>query len=233
MLCWRQLDDGYYRSNPAAINAGLKQLEAMDGVVEPGTLAYVRAFGLYRLVNVSKKKDLALDQLEAADRLLADPPRPELKLEYLALRAAIDGELAGMGRMDLAIRYGIKSQSEASRAVGMGPHNGRALFAEGMIKGNMPEAYGGSNREAIDRLKASVATFANQPADGIFGWGEADADAWLGIFYLRANDRVNARHAFEAALKVRPDFKWVAKNLLPKVANPSDPAAAPINQPSS
>ncbi len=217
LSCWKQIDDGYYSTTPRQIVAGLDALEARKDKADPGTYAYVRAYGLFRLASISSRKDQAQSRLEEADRLLAKPGRPELAAEFHALRSGIDGQLAGMGDMELTIRYGMASGTEAESALSQDRANGRALFAQAVAKANTPAEYGGSLEDGIQGLQDAVASFGRHPAAGIFAWGEADADAWLGILYLRQKDPQKAKAAFEAALKVRPDFYWVSDNLMMKM----------------
>lgn len=216
LACWQQINDGYYSDVPRQIVAGLQQLEVLRDRTDPGTYAYVRAYGLFRLAPVSSHRDQAQSRLEEADRLLAKPPRPELAAEFHALRSGIDGELAGLGDMELSMRYGMASGTEAETALRLDPANGRALLAQAQARGNTPVQYGGSLADGIQGLRDAVAAWGRHPSVGIFAWGEADADAWLGIFYLRQHDPVKAKAAFLAALKVRSDYFWVSDNLLLK-----------------
>jgi tetratricopeptide (TPR) repeat protein len=214
------------------IRDGLSELAAAKETVDAGTLAYVRAYGLFRLATVSNRKDQRQARLQEADHLLAQPPRPEWAAEFHALRSAIDGLLAGSGEVALSIRYGIASQQEADKALHAAPDNGRALIAFAQAKGNTPEAYGGSRPEAIERLKQAATVFSQHSSDGIFGWGEADAYAWLGVFYLEEKNLPQARSSFNSALKIRPDFFWVKDYLLPKMDGQPVHPKFPKGQPS-
>jgi tetratricopeptide (TPR) repeat protein len=229
LSAWRQINDGYYADEPSLVVSGLKQLDALKGNIAAGTFAYVRAYGLFRLVSVSNRKDQAQARLEEADQLLAKPPA-DGAVEFHALRSAVDGELAGLGSMVLAIQYGPAAQAEADRALRLESTNGRALLFWGQIKGSTPEQYGGSPAEAIERLQAATAALGSHPTDGIYNWGEADAYAWLGIFYRRQKDPAKARIALGAALQARPDFYWVREILLPKLEGKPAHPKFPKNQ---
>jgi tetratricopeptide (TPR) repeat protein len=217
LSCWRQIDDGYFTDTPSQVAGGLARLDALKGSVVPEAYLYVRAYGLYRLVSISSRKDLAKARLEEADRLLSRPPPSGDPAEFHALRAAVDGELAGLGSMMLGMRFGMASKSEADKAVALEPANGRALLCLGEVEGNTPAQFGGSTAAGIAHLKEAAAALAANPGTGVFGWGAADAYAFLGIFYERRKDPADAREAFASALRVRPDYYWVANVLIPRL----------------
>jgi len=221
---WDKINDGYYASAPAVITGALSELAAQKARIDAGTFAYVRAYALYRLATTARQKEEAMPRLLEADQLLSTPLPGVPEVEIYALRSAIDGLLAGAGDMTQSIQYGMACQDEAAHALRLAPANPRALISLAQTKGNTPPEYGGDRREAIDRLKQATASYSGQRGPGIYQWGEADAYTWLGIFCLKEKDRVQAKAAFEAALKVRPDFTWVKTVLLPKaerVANHS------------
>ena len=79
-----------------------------------------------------------------------------------------------------------------------------------------PKLFGGGADKAEKDLVKAIALFAtDKPAPPAPDWGHAEAYAWLGQVYAERKQVDEAREAYRKALELRPDFGWVAHELLP------------------
>jgi len=142
----------------------------------------------------------------------------------LAEAHALLGTLYGLkarGGMLSGMRYGPKSDGAMKRAQSLAPDNPRVILLQAISLLNKPSRWGGDREEAMAELQRAIRQFetASAPDDDLAPqWGHADAYAWLGIAHMKADQRTQARDAFERALTIRPGYAWVESALLPQLA---------------
>jgi hypothetical protein len=136
-------------------------------------------------------------------------------VEGLALRSAcLATPLAG-GGMHLP---GHRPRKDVQRALALAPHNPRALLIDALGDYQLPPSLGGNQERALGEFRRAVAAFDTERAgaEGLPGWGAAEAYMFLGQSLLAHNDAVGARDALERALLLAPDYAQ-ARRLMAKI----------------
>jgi tetratricopeptide (TPR) repeat protein len=158
--------------------------------------------------------DDALDHLKRAVDNQSD------LAEAHALLGTVYG-LKARGGMISGMRYGPKADGAMERARSLAPNNPRVLLLNAISLLNKPSRWGGDREKAVAELQRALQQFeaTSAPSDSLAPqWGHADAYAWLGIAHMKADERTQARDAFEQALAIRPGYAWVESTLLPQLA---------------
>ena len=104
-----------------------------------------------------------------------------------------------------------------ARARALGPSNPRLMLLEGVGLYHTPADYGGGIVKAEPLVRGAVEAFEAEPVGSWPRWGRLDAYAWLGQIRARLGGRAGARAAYEKALAVAPEFRWVRTVLLPRL----------------
>jgi tetratricopeptide (TPR) repeat protein len=158
----------------------------------------------------AKQVDQAIDHVERAIQLnerVADTHA------FMAALCALRSGLGATSTQDLAARVA----AELGRAKALDPDGPRVLLLAGVTAALAPAAGGGPEaaeqqlRRALDLLPRAATGFV-WPA-----WTSADAAAWLGRLRQQRGDVTGARQAYEEALRLRPDDRWIAQVLLPSL----------------
>jgi len=158
----------------------------------------------------AKLIDQAVDHVERAIQLndrVADTHG------FLAALCALRLTLGSSPSPTLTAKLG----SELDRARALSPDGPRVLLLGGITAVLAPAAAGGIDaaerqlRRALDLLPESATGFT-WPA-----WTSADAAVWLGRARQQRGDHAGARKAYEDALRLRPQDRWIAQVLLPSV----------------
>jgi tetratricopeptide (TPR) repeat protein len=108
-----------------------------------------------------------------------------------------------------------QAYASLDRARALDPLNPRLMLAQGIADFLTPRA-GADSTEAEKALRGAGAQFQNESRDRpIPNWGHAESFAWLGLVLQKKGDISGARQAYQHALAIEPDFKWVSGVLLP------------------
>lgn len=187
---------------------------ALRAMPEDGLLLHYRAYASYRLAQpmpVGDARDALLEEaLTLLGRSEAVLPLPETA----ALRAAVMGQLMAASALR-GMRYGVASSRAETMALSGAP-NPRALLLVAINTWYKPAMFGGGEDKARALLDRAIQAFAtDRPRPGYPAWGAAEAQAWRGIMEQRAGRTQAARAAFEQALAIAPDYRWVRTTLLP------------------
>lgn len=216
------------RGVTAGDEASLQQAQALfkriaaasDEAVWPH---YYAGLANYRIASLfldsdDDRADAHLD--DALDHLKRAVDNQSDLAEAHALLGTVYG-LKARGGMISGMRYGPKADGAMERARSLAPNNPRVLLLNAISLLNKPSRWGGDREKAVAELQRALQQFeaTSAPSDSLAPqWGHADAYAWLGIAHMKADERTQARDAFEQALAIRPGYAWVESTLLPQLA---------------
>jgi tetratricopeptide (TPR) repeat protein len=200
----------------------LRGLEASLEPEQAASARYALAYANWRLIRLpgsDEEEQLALLD-EAAAHLQAALDKDPRHAEAHALLASVYGS-----QISLADWKGMtllsKLRDSFARARALEPGNPRLLLLEGVGLYHTPADYGGGIDKAEALLRAAIEGFEAEPAPFSWPrWGRLDAYAWLGQMRARRGDRAGARAAYEKALGIAPEFRWVRTVLLPRLEPP-------------
>ena len=174
-------------------------------------------FATYREVSLvlGRKLGDVVPILERADSVLSLAEHAGKIPESHALRSGILGMKIGTNPIK-GMTLGPQSGTEMERALELGPNNPRVWLLRGIGAINTPAMFGGGLDRAAENLHKSIDLFANDhPAAPAPAWGQNEAYLWLGQVYARQDKKDSARVAYERALALEPNDKWVKYSLLP------------------
>ncbi|HEX5727123.1 MAG TPA: tetratricopeptide repeat protein [Longimicrobiaceae bacterium] len=138
--------------------------------------------------------------------------------ETYALLSAVFGQQAGNARGVAAMRPGMRAGQEMERALEAGAENPRVWLLRGTNALYTPAMWGGGADKAQQYLERAIQFFERDAARSpLPTWGHAEAYAWLGNIYSRKRDFDRARTAYNAALRLEPQYGWVRTVLLPRL----------------
>ena len=211
------------RADADALAQAVRPLDAaLAREPDNAALLYTRAFGHYAAtapLRAAKERGAMRVQLEQAVALLQRVKDPRWAAEAAALHGGILGQLIDLEGGVSGMTLGPKSRRLLEQAARTAPASPRVLLFRGIAQLNTPPIWGGDPAEGAELLQQAVDRFeaGAQPA-GAPRWGHAEALAWLGIARRRAGDTGRARTAWERALVLDPDYRWVRLALLPSLA---------------
>jgi tetratricopeptide (TPR) repeat protein len=211
----REIEAGTIEANEARLRDAMALADrALTAAPNDPLLQHYKGYALYRSASVhigrGKEKE-AKPLLEEAERLLERSGGTLEMAETFALRSAVLGQLIGVSGNPLAgMRLGPRASGEMDRAMGLGASNPRVWLLHGISAVFTPGMFGGGLDKAEERLRKAIALYANDhPAPPLPAWGLADAHAWLGQVMERRGRRADAVAAYERALEVEPNYRWV------------------------
>ena len=240
LLGWLAVTTGAFPDFPtlieeAVIQGSLVKLEAIRTSIEKraGTAdsatcdnQYLLAYTSWRTAQAlhqqprSKKKRMRL--LKGAQQWLEEclEQEPE-NAEAHALRGTVIGErISGMFK---GIALGPKSAKALDRAQELAPDNPRVAVQRGIAHFFTPKSFGGGTEKAERELSRALELFVSEPEDQAWpDWGHVDALAWLGQVLARQGKVAEARSAYEQALSIQPEWRWVRDELLPALQERGD-----------
>lgn len=108
-----------------------------------------------------------------------------------------------------ALKYGRCAMDEVKKAIELNPNSSAAWLSRGVGNYYLPEAFGGSVRQAILDFEKAI------QLDG----KSAEAHLWRGIALRKSGNAAEARKAIERSLALNPQRKW-AKQQLEKTPAP-------------
>lgn len=207
---------GYTSGNTATWERGLDQLRTYCAVhPEDDTAQHELALGEYGLIGSRLEEEGILEEVKALQDRVEGllEKRPEWP-EALALM----GGLYGM-RVNLSpaatMFYGPKSVKYIDKAIAANAQCPRAWIEKGNAKYHAPFIFGGSIEKSIKCYQKAISGYEAQSASLKNSWMYLYAIAWLGIAYDTNDQPEKARAAFQKALRIEPQFKWVQQELLP------------------
>ncbi len=199
--------------------AGVMLDKALTAFPNDPLLLHYRGYGLYREA-ISRddtdgisdaQESMLLKAIELLRRSAATRPLPETE----AVLASCLGSLAGTG-MVAGMRYGSAASEAGETARQLGPRNPRVLLLAGVSAWFTPSMWGGGKDKGIALVQQAVAAFADDvPARPLPAWGAAEAYAWLGQMEKERGNLSAARGAYDRALALEPQFRWVRDVLRP------------------
>ena len=179
-----------------------------------GYVLHRRAGGFLDAQQGNKAKPV----LAEADKALEKAQALGAGMQALALRGAVNGQIAGSGGMIAGMRNGPRAFGLLDEAVAKAPNDARVALLNGMTRLNAPKAFGGGPAKAEPELRRAITLFANdKPAGAAPAWGRADAHIWLAITLEQAGRKDEARAELQKALALAPGHAWVTGTLLPRL----------------
>lgn len=203
----------------ALANAGVMIDRALTAFPNDPLLLHFRAYGLYRETmtrgdegDISEATEQKIKQAIALlERSAALRPLPETQ----ALLSSCLGVLAGTGMIN-GMRYGGAASDAGDAARALGPNNPRVALLAGIGAWYTPSMWGGGKDKGYALVQQAIAGFAkDRPARPLPSWGAAEAYAWLGQMEKDRGNIAAARAAYDRALGIAPDFRWVREQLRP------------------
>lgn len=201
---WGVLDGAAARLRSAVAPGGSGATDAWT-LYELGYVLHRRASGHLNEAQGKKARPL----LDEADRVLQRAQAAGAGMQALALRGAVNGQIAGSGGMVAGMRNGPRAFSLLDEALKQAPQDARVALLNGMTRLNAPRAFGGGPAKAEPELRRAIALFAtDRPAAGAPRWGLVDAHIWLAITLEQAGKMAEARAELARALEISPGHAW-------------------------
>ena len=210
-----------YANDLSAIEAAELRFEQLSKSSSVKLLAsYYHAYAAYRAgtaqMNVNKKAASAALK-RCVERSGEAVKLDETFAEALALNSSCYGMLAGLAPLK-AVIYGRKASRAMQRALELQPENPRIVLLDGISDYFRPKLFGGDPGRAEEKFFRAAELYKQQDRiePGYPEWGEAEAYAFLGEYYLGRDDLIRARNVLEQALLIAPDYRW-ANDLMDRV----------------
>jgi tetratricopeptide (TPR) repeat protein len=225
------------KANYAADLDGMLRIGAEMGALaerESGSLrwleAYDAGFAMYMASGMVGPGSLAVPEgdlkrsrayVEEAVRRLELAHQDGGHAEVEALLAMCYGTMIYFDPAKLAPEMTPKIRAAVARASELEPGNPRVLLF-GAINNLWSTWFAGGDRQkAVARWREALGRFGKEPEKEplLPDWGQADGWAWLAQLYMvmEPPDVREAKAAVDQALRLRPDFAWARKGLLPKI----------------
>ncbi len=201
--------------------AGAMLDKALTAFPNDPLLLHFRGYGLYREVMRQRDDETISDAqeamlLKAIDFLRRSAAARSLP-ETQALLSSCLGTMAGTG-MVAGMRYGSAASEAGDSARVLGPTNPRVLLLAGVAAWFTPSMWGGGKDKGYALVQKAVAAFASDaPVRPLPAWGAAEAYAWLGQMEKERGNAAAARAAYDKALALEPQYRWVRDILRPAV----------------
>jgi len=197
----------------------------------PWLIHYYIALADYRLVSFcfsTNDKDKAKQFIEdGITHLKTSLEQQPDYAEAHSLLGALYGNKIAINPF-LGITLGPKSGLEMERAIRLEPRNPRSYLISGCSAYFRPKLFGGGKEKARAQFERALALFDSCRVDNPImpDWGQAEANAWLGMCQMDNKEYVAADSSFERALNINPDYGWVKYVLRPELAKKmtQDPA---------
>jgi len=219
----RLLHQGYNQNNLDQLHrARTLFVRATSGPEHTALAHYYVGLARYRTINlVQDDEDQTLRYMNDAINHLEEAI--ELKPNFAeahALLSGLYGQKTGMQPFK-AMTLGPKSDRAMERAKELAPENPRVMLIDGTGDYFKPSMFGGDKDAALKKFERAAQLAAQEQVDDPLmpSWGYAEAYAWIGYAHMEADRTKEARHAFERALEINPDYGWVKEVLLPQVAS--------------
>ena len=218
------LDEGASLDNEETV---LQARAAFESLTEDASLAmlahYYAASAASELANI-------LDESGRSGVRRAILGYVDYAIEHFESAIALDSTFAE-GWLLLSASYAQKITVKPLNAVGLGrrfsramnraeelePDNPRVVLLRAITDYNLPRIVGGNKDRAVDGLLKAAELFRNETVTdpALPSWGHDQTYARLGIAYMDRGEFDEARKAFDEALLLNPDYRWVSRTLLP------------------
>lgn len=212
---------GYVSGNTVVWRRGLDQLRTHCAAhPEDDYAQYELALGEYGLIGsrLAEEESEILEEVKALQDRVGEmlKKRPEWS-EALALMGGLYGMRVNLSPAATML-YGPKSVKYIDKAIETDDQCPTAWIEKGNAKYHAPFIFGGSVEKSIECYQKAIANFEARPTTLKNSWMYLFAIAWLGIAYDTNDQPEKARAAFQKALGIEPEFKWVRHELLPGLA---------------
>lgn len=219
----RLLHQGYNQSNLDQLHrARTLFARATNGREHTALAHYYIGLARYRAANlVQDDEDQSLRYVnDGIDHLEKATDLDSGFADAHALLSGLYGQKIGMKPFK-AMTLGPKSDRAMEQAKELAPDNPRVLLIDGTGDYFKPSMFGGDKEAALQKFERAAQLAEREQVDDPLqpSWGHADAYAWIGYAHMEADRPKEARHAFETALEINPDFGWVKHELLPQLAS--------------
>ncbi|MGM0589479.1 MAG: hypothetical protein ACQETE_13745 [Bacteroidota bacterium] len=183
---------------------------------------YYQAYIHYRLATlfedeIKQERDKLIEQAVDWLQVALSEENVKHKADMYALLSSCYGILIG-GPFS-AMSYGPKAQEAMNKAKQFGPANPRVYLLDGIGKMYTPAMFGGG-LERAERLFQQSQMYFEQERDAdppMIAWGQAEIFVWIGRLREQKGDYRSAQTAYQQALSIVPNFKWITDKLLPEV----------------
>lgn len=125
------------------------------------------------------------------------------------------------------INLSKKQKKAIKTATKMEPDNPRLYLVSGRSAYFVPKAFGGGLEKAKADLRKALDLFSSYraPSEIYPQWGEDETYVWLGQIAVKEDSLQLAEYYYQQALKINPEYKWVANYLLPTLQKKINAAA--------
>jgi hypothetical protein len=211
------------RGDAPALAAAMLELDAaLAAHASDPALLYVRAYADYQSAGLRRAPGERAERersLNAAVLRLPQVKGAPWEAEAWAMESAILGEMIGLSSdpATAGAELGPKSMELLDRAMKAAPESPRLLLFEGRALLFTPPEYGGDPGRGASLLQHAVQRFGAAPDASGPQWGHVEALVWLGVARQRTGDPAGARAAWQQALAIEPDHRWVKFGLLPSL----------------
>ena len=199
-------------------NAQILIDRALAAFPNDALLLHYKGYALHREAGLQEglgNRDAVRPLLEDAVKALEASIKVKPMAESHALLASMLGRQIGF-QWYKAFILGPQSGQEMTTAIALGPDNPRVWLLRGTGAMFTPAAFGGGLDKAEAYLKKAEQLFVkDHPVAPAPSWGRAEVYAWLGQIYQRQKKTAEAVAAYNKALEINPDFRWVKFVLLP------------------
>jgi len=208
----------YLKNDPALWKSAVGEAEKRV-LNEMGTKAkkYKLAMARYGLLGqtMSDKNEDTFDaNLDVTIELLEELIDSDTKwAEPCAILSAVYGLQMGYSPWK-GMFLGSKSSQLIDKAMKLDQASPTVVKLYAGSKFFTPEMFGGDLQESIENYEKSIALFEKRQTEN--EWLYIDAMAWLGMAYMKNEEREKAVAVFEKAIAYEPNFNWVKMALLPK-----------------
>jgi cytochrome c553 len=193
---------------------GSQLLDQIPQASEKKLVYYTEAYANYEFALQTSNQMESLKALADANRQIHEALTLDDKFsEGYILEAMVEAETLALDPKGINSAANVIATLERARS--LDPKNPRLMLAQGITEFLLPHA-GTDSEQAEKTLHQADEQFTAEPSDQPWpDWGHADALAWLGQVLRKKGDFRGAHQAYQRALALRPDFKWVNSVLLP------------------
>ena len=147
----------------------------------------------------SQAERVAQSGIQAAGRAIAIDSR---NAEYYRVLGTLCGQVVPANVLS-AFSYGKRARQAIDKALELDPKSSQAYLARGVGNYYLPDALGGGASLAIPDFRKAADL---DPAS-------AEACLWLGLALRKEHHNVEARQAFQKAMRLDPARVWIKQQL--------------------
>jgi len=171
-------------------------------------------YGLLNQTMSNKSEDVFNANLDSTIELLKELIESDSKwAEPRAILSSVYGLQMGYSPFK-GMYLGGKSSQLIDKAMKLDRTSATVVKLYAGSKFFTPTLFGGDLQESIDKFEKSITLFEEGSLEN--DWLYLDAMAWLGMAYMKNEQKKKAVAVFEKAIAFEPEFNWVKMALLPK-----------------